>query len=131
MMCRMKGTTRLILIVTLSGLALTMSGCSGLSRSKALEEVQTFPLQTGPAALLVKIGRVSSRCFIDPTRGEYVFLSKIGLLRVSSVGKSAWDVGLTDLGKKASRGDPYAHELRMGVTTGKLTCRTQPKKTFT
>lgn len=107
-----------------------VNGCSGhLSRSNAknkiedeikLEQKNVHDPRVSSNELLT-IGRIDAHCFdqntgissiYDPVEGtDYKALAQAGFITVKSLGTAhSWEVSLTDTGKGATVGDPYAHK---------------------
>jgi hypothetical protein len=111
--------------LSLALLLLTVGGCSNhLSRSNANNQIER-EIQRGQAEesqrvvvmKFVNVGRIEEHCFsqglsvYDPVeKNDYKALAQSGFVTVKSMGTHSWDVSLTDAGKTAMVGAPYAHK---------------------
>ncbi len=112
--------------ITSLAAAICLIGCNSghLTRSAAESQLKTMMQYKDwdlpqPPELLLQTGREVSACLdlpkvddSDPVRSdpEYALLAKAGYVALRPVRKGVWDVELTDLGKQAIDGSPYAHE---------------------
>lgn len=113
--------------LSFAALLIAVNGCSNhLSRSNAKSQIEReMSAEKADRSRFIKlanIGRIEEHCYdqesgtsdFDPVEvdNDAKALAQTGFITVKSMGTHSWDVSLTNAGKAAMLGSPYAHKQK-------------------